>query len=165
MAVLKYQDPDTGEWLPISQYARGPQGDPGVAGGPIDDLDDVTAPSNTPAGKVLGTTAEGAWGPVDALLLSGGVMAGAIDMAWSSVENAWLTETHFLGGIPEQDGGDIFLTNSMYANGHTLYGVANPSSDDHVASKGYVDSRIWTGTQAEYDGLTPDPDILYVVTG
>jgi hypothetical protein len=31
---------------------------------PLDDLKDVTAPADTPAGKVLGTTAEGAWGPV-----------------------------------------------------------------------------------------------------
>jgi hypothetical protein len=31
----------------------------------LDDLGDVTAPADTPAGKVLGTTAEGAWGPVD----------------------------------------------------------------------------------------------------
>lgn len=32
----------------------------------LGDLRGVTAPANTPAGKVLGTTAEGAWGPVDA---------------------------------------------------------------------------------------------------
>jgi hypothetical protein len=32
----------------------------------LDILTDVTAPADTPAGKVLGTTAEGAWGPIDA---------------------------------------------------------------------------------------------------
>jgi hypothetical protein len=32
----------------------------------LDSLKDVSAPPTTPAGKVLGTTAEGAWGPVDA---------------------------------------------------------------------------------------------------
>jgi hypothetical protein len=31
----------------------------------LDDLRDVNAPTNTPAGKVLGTTATGVWGPVD----------------------------------------------------------------------------------------------------
>jgi hypothetical protein len=31
----------------------------------LDNMGDVTAPPTTPAGKVLGTTAEGAWGPVD----------------------------------------------------------------------------------------------------
>jgi hypothetical protein len=32
---------------------------------PLDALADVTAPADTPTGKVLGTTATGAWGPVD----------------------------------------------------------------------------------------------------
>jgi len=56
--------------------AKGDKGDPGAAGpagptgpagpaGPLDILTDVTAPSTTPAGKVLGTTATGQWGPVD----------------------------------------------------------------------------------------------------
>jgi hypothetical protein len=31
----------------------------------LNSLTDVAAPANTPAGKVLGTTAVGAWGPVD----------------------------------------------------------------------------------------------------
>jgi hypothetical protein len=31
----------------------------------LDALTDVVAPANTPAGKVLGTTAEGVWGPID----------------------------------------------------------------------------------------------------
>ena len=35
-----------------------------------------------------------------------------------------------------------------------------------LATVGYVDARIWTGTQAEYDGLgTYDPTVLYVVVG
>jgi hypothetical protein len=38
----------------------------------LDDLTDVVAPANTPAGKVLGTTAEGVWGPVDAPSGGGG---------------------------------------------------------------------------------------------
>jgi hypothetical protein len=36
-----------------------------VVGIDLDQVGDVTAPANTPAGKVLGTTAVGAWGPVD----------------------------------------------------------------------------------------------------
>jgi hypothetical protein len=36
-----------------------------LAGLPLDGLADVTAPGDTPAGKVLGTTAEGSWAPVD----------------------------------------------------------------------------------------------------
>jgi hypothetical protein len=42
----------------------GPQGPAGPAG-PLDILTDVTAPSSTPAGKVLGTTAVGVWEPID----------------------------------------------------------------------------------------------------
>jgi len=49
------------------QGFTGPEGPQGPAGpaGPLDILTDVTAASDTPAGKVLGTTAVGAWGPVD----------------------------------------------------------------------------------------------------
>jgi hypothetical protein len=38
----------------------------------LDALRDVTAPASTPAGKVLGTTATGVWGPVDAAGGGGG---------------------------------------------------------------------------------------------
>jgi hypothetical protein len=53
------------------QGVAGAKGDPGAQGpagpaGPLDILTDVTAPANTPIGKVLGTTAVGTWGPIDA---------------------------------------------------------------------------------------------------
>jgi hypothetical protein len=62
---------DTGEQGPTG--LQGIQGVPGADGatgpagpaGPLDILTDVTAPADTPPGKVLGTTAEGAWGPID----------------------------------------------------------------------------------------------------
>lgn len=42
--------------------------------------------------------------------------------------------------------------------------ASNPTADTHAAHKGYVDSRIWTGTQAAYDAITTkDPAVLYVV--
>jgi hypothetical protein len=44
----------------------------------LDSLKDVTAPTDTPAGKVLGTTADGQWGPVDP-------PAGGLDLANSQV--------------------------------------------------------------------------------
>jgi hypothetical protein len=49
------------------QGPAGPEGPQGPAGpaGALDILTDVAAPSSTPAGKVLGTTATGQWGPVD----------------------------------------------------------------------------------------------------
>jgi hypothetical protein len=47
---------------------QGPEGPQGPAGTPVslDALSDVTAPASTPSGKILGTTATGVWGPVDA---------------------------------------------------------------------------------------------------
>lgn len=51
---------------------RGPEG-PAV---PLDGLTDVTAPANTVAGKLLGTTATGQWGPVDAPTTGWGKWSG-----------------------------------------------------------------------------------------
>lgn len=35
---------------------------------------------------------------------------------------------------------------------------------DLKADKSYVDSRMWSGTQAEYDALpTKDPNVLYLI--
>ena len=54
---------------------------------------------------------------------------------------------------------------SVAFNGQ-VRGVAGPSAASDATNKGYVDSRIWKGTQAEYDALaTKDPAVLYVVTG
>jgi len=55
------------------------------------------------------------------------------------------------------------------ANGGTV--VAQIESDGAVTqtntltTKEYVDGRMWFGTQAAYDLLTPDADVLYVITG
>jgi hypothetical protein len=38
------------------------------------------------------------------------------------------------------------------------------TSPDELVSKGYVDGRIWSGTQAQYDALPiKQPDVLYVI--
>jgi len=43
---------------------------------------------------------------------------------------------------------------------------ADPTVPLGVATKQYTDSRIWKGTQAEYDAIpAKDPAVLYVVTG
>lgn len=63
----------------------------------------------------------------------------------------------------------LTLTGVLPLTGGTLTGMlllpaTTPTDVGHAASKGYVDSRIWKGTQAEYDALgTYDPDVLYVV--
>lgn len=39
-----------------------------------------------------------------------------------------------------------------------------PTASAHATSKGYVDSRIWQGSQAAYDAIgTKDPTVLYVI--
>lgn len=44
--------------------------------------------------------------------------------------------------------------------------AADPTDPLGIATKQYVDSRIWKGTQAAYDALgSHDPAVLYVVTG
>jgi hypothetical protein len=40
-----------------------------------------------------------------------------------------------------------------------------PANDQSLATKKYVDARIVFCTQAEYDNLTPDPSVLYCITG
>jgi hypothetical protein len=61
----------------------------------LDDLTDVVAPANTPAGKVLGTTAEGVWGPIDppAGGGGGGVSAGAMMVRTSDLAITTLLDT------------------------------------------------------------------------
>jgi len=40
-----------------------------------------------------------------------------------------------------------------------------PTTTTHATNKAYVDSRIWSGTQAAYDAiLTKDPTVLYCIT-
>jgi len=44
--------------------------------------------------------------------------------------------------------------------------AADPTAPLGVATKQYVDARIWKGTQAAYDAIpAKDPAVLYVVTG
>jgi len=39
-----------------------------------------------------------------------------------------------------------------------------PSSGTHATTKSYVDSRIWSGTQAQYNAIaSPDPSVLYCI--
>jgi hypothetical protein len=58
----------TGIWIKMERDVGGVwQAIPMPASGAsaLDTLTDVSAPANTPAGKVLGTTAQGVWGPID----------------------------------------------------------------------------------------------------
>jgi hypothetical protein len=55
----------------------------------LDDLSNVTAPGSTPAGKVLGTTATGQWGPVNT------IPNGSTDnglLVWDTASGAWIPD-------------------------------------------------------------------------
>lgn len=50
------------------------------------------------------------------------------------------------------------------AAGGRVTGVAAASAATDAANKGYVDSRIWFGTQQEYNAISPkDPTVLYCI--
>lgn len=73
MPSLKYWDQESGKFHRLvlafkgEKGEKGDKGDPGAATGmgALDELIDVSGAVATPAGKLLGTTGTGAWGPVD----------------------------------------------------------------------------------------------------
>jgi hypothetical protein len=160
MPALKYWDSNMGQYVPLSWAAIGPTGPTGPAGPAggeqaLDDLTDVVAPATTPAGKLLGTTAEGAW--------------GAVDAPTGEVEEAPIDGTPYMrqdaDWVSGQTGAFLPLTGGTMLGPLILDGT-EPASGPAAADKDYVDSRIWTGTQAQYDAIgTKDPEVLYVVTG
>ena len=100
------------------------------------------------------------------LPLAGGTLTGSlvtrdVDMAWHSLTSVWKTETARLGGLPEQDGGDIGLTNAINADGHTIYGVPDPVSGDQVTNKDYVDSIVGQSDHGSLGGLADDDHLQY----
>lgn len=58
----------------------------------------------------------------------------------------------------------VAATFSDYVTGGTFVQNNAPTDANHLTRKDYVDGRIWSGTQAEYDAIvTKDPNVLYVV--
>jgi hypothetical protein len=85
---------------------KGDAGDPGPTGpagpvGPLDTLTDVSAPANTPAGKVLGTTGTGAWGPVDP-------PASGLDLAPEPAIQAYVQSRAYAPGEWVLDDGRVY---------------------------------------------------------
>jgi hypothetical protein len=128
----------------------------------LDALKDVTAPANTPIGKVLGTTAVGEWGPVDPPAGGGG---GGPNPATTNPLSVTV-------------GSSVPGTSLDYARAdhrHTAQ-VAIPVALGAAAAAGTSSALcrsdhvhpvpFWKGTQAEYDAIaTKDPNILYCVAG
>lgn len=129
----------------------------------LNSLTDVTAPTDTAAGKVLGTTAVGAWGPVDVpaelpphtSFDSGKVLTVHLDSI------AWLNPpTQALPTLDQlQDVSAPGSTPVGKVLGTTAIGRWAPIDPP---SPGW---GKWVGTQAQYDAITTkDPGVLYVVT-
>jgi hypothetical protein len=135
----------------------------------LDSLTDVAAPPSTPAGKVLGTTGTGQWGPIDPpatgmsqadadaryVNVGGDTMTGDLSILAGSFlrPGGWTIQEHLTNG-------DLYIVRPGVANAlafdHTTgLGVvrADPTADLGIATKRYVDGRgpvggIWNGTRA-----------------
>lgn len=164
MPTLKYRDPTTGEFLPLEFIAQGPQGDQGEQGPPgeagnLNALSDVTIDGTVNPGQVLGTIGTDMWGPIS-----------YFTQAQADAKYMWKSGGNFTGDvIHNQDltvQGTASFLQGLDANQRRLTSVDDPVAGNDAATMQYVDSRIWTGTQAQYDALGAyDADVLYVVTG
>jgi hypothetical protein len=146
-------------------------------------LQDVDAPADTPAGKVLGTTAVGQWGPVDPPAGGGG---GGPEAWWTTQVQGFLTVSNqWSAAYPQWDASTDYPRNAIVGRAGMYYyapedpttGVSPPAAPwlpvnllRIVQTKGMangfagLDSHgkvpdselthpIWTGTQAAYDAL------------
>ena len=58
------------------------------------------------------------------------------------------------------------MAGDLVVGGHLVKGLGDPQAPADAATRAYVDSRIWFGTQAAYDAIgSKDSSVLYVVTG
>jgi hypothetical protein len=63
--------------------------------------------------------------------------------------------------IPGRDGSRVNLASEF----PIMLQTPEATMDSELVNKGYVDSRIWQGTQAQYDAIAvKDPTVLYVIT-
>ena len=175
MPTLKYWDQLTQSYKPILAAAQGEKGDKGDKGdtgppggmGSLDQISDVVAPPSTPVGKVLGTTSVGLWGPIDPPPT--GLSQAQADARYVNVTGPeTLTGDFSITGTFRAESGAVVSTylNSSggIAAGGKISGVATPTATLDGANKSYVDSRIWSGTQAAYNAIvTKDPWVLYVI--
>lgn len=170
MPALKYWDADTETYKELfsgQKGDKGDKGDPGPpgSGGPLDGLSDVSAPDSTPVGKVLGTTGIGVWGPIDPPPT--GLSQAAADARYVNITGPetltgdLTVSAAFTAGTVSS--GSVTSTGGVAAGGKVT-GVTTPTASNDGANKAYVDSRIWSGTQAAYNAIAvKDPTVLYVI--
>jgi hypothetical protein len=169
-AAVLFGGSDTGKVLTVGDAGPGwePVPVPAAPSLALDALTDVTAPADTPEGKVLGTTATGQWGPVDAPT-GGGVPVPAPENLGQFLK-AGISGSFFWSALPAPTAqrldwlADVAAPTNTPAGkvlGTTAVGTWGPV--DPPAS---VDSwGRWVGTLAQYNALpTKDPSTLYVIT-
>lgn len=92
------------------------------------------------------------------LLKAGGVLTGSLDLNGNSLTAVAGVAVTALS--PAGAGTEITV------NAPIRMTAGTPSVAGHLATKGYVDGRMWFGTLAAYNAIgTKDPTCLYVVTG
>jgi hypothetical protein len=169
-AAIVFGGSDTGKVLTVGDAGPGWEPVP-AAPAPslaLDALTDVTAPADTPTGKMLGTTAVGTWGPVDAPT-GGGVPVPAPENLGQFLK-AGISGSFFWSALPAPTAqrldwlADVAAPTTTPAGkvlGTTAVGPWGPV--DPPAS---VDSwGRWVGTLNEFNALpTKDPAVLYVIT-
>lgn len=162
-------DPDAIEAAPVGEapvdglpYARKDAdwsevvgGGGGIGEAPVDGLQYARQDSDW--SEVVGGSGDVEEAPVDGLPYArqdaGWVLAGA---------GGGVTDHGALTGLGDDDHA-IYHTN---ARGDARYDSLGSAVAAQSAAGVYTDSRIWMGTQAEYDNLgTWDADVMYVVTG
>jgi hypothetical protein len=158
---------------------------------PLDHLQDVTAPADTPVGKVLGTTATGAWGPIDppaptadhnidevvyAMTANAGIWPWGGGMTWGPgsyvMHNDRLWYNATAAPSSEVPGvSSLWQDVTLAALAEVAVGPTEPTDPNikvwiNPAENGNWGPPIWSGTRAAYDAIaTKDPLTLYVITG
>jgi hypothetical protein len=100
----------------------------------LDALRDVTAPANTPAGKFIGTTAVGEWGPVDA--------PNAVPMDPKGLASEWSSSrTYTYGNVvwtEDADGNRYYFSSDIQQSGGTAPSLTNLASWTYISGRGLL---------------------------
>jgi len=80
----------------------------------------------------------------------------------------WYTGEGTPNGVSNPASGDLYLdteTGEYYARVGTSWMLAGDLTGPPGDKGDPGPNNLWTGTQEEYENLTPDPDMVYVIKG